>query len=287
MSVKTLFTLPIPALPSHPGGSLTCTLPHPSIYLLTWTSPPDNRLTPAFLTTLLSALDLIEFRGAALGGPPAGTGVVATTSGIAKFYSNGLDLGLAVAGAAAFWPLLYGVFKRFLTYPLPTVALLNGHAFAGGLMLAMHHDYRVFGSATGRGYACVNELDFGAPLKPAMSAVFRRKTTARTYRSLVLEARRFSGPEALEAGIVDAVGTDGWAEVVRLVEDRGLAGKGKTGIYGVMKAEMYRECIGYLDGWEAEDERDAKGAEMEEARKADGERKAAELVQGLKIGAKL
>ena len=49
-------------------------------------------------------------------------------------------------------------------YPMPTIALINGHAFAGGLMLAMFHDYRVMNPH--RGYLCLNELDFGAPLRP-------------------------------------------------------------------------------------------------------------------------
>ena len=32
---------------------------------------------------------------------------------------------------------------------MPTIALLNGHAFAGGLMLAMHHDYRIMNPSKG------------------------------------------------------------------------------------------------------------------------------------------
>lgn len=101
-----LFSLTIPPLDSHPGGTLVCTQPRPLVYLLTLTSPPDNRLTSPVLGAFLNALDIIEF------GYPAG--VVATTSGIPKFYSNGLDLAHAVA-TEGFWPLLYSVWRRFLT----------------------------------------------------------------------------------------------------------------------------------------------------------------------------
>src|SRR5271168_965770 len=88
---------------------------------------------------------------------------------------------------------------------MPTIALVNGHAFAGGLMLAMFHDYRIVNPS--RGFLCLNELEFGAPLKPAMSSIFRQKIPyPATYRSLVLEAKRFSGNEALEGGIVDGLG---------------------------------------------------------------------------------
>ena len=72
---------------------------------------------------------------------------------------------------------------------MPTLALLNGHAFAAGLMTAMMHDYRLFNPH--RGYLCLNELDFGAPLKAPMAAVFRQKLPSpATYRTLVLEAIR-------------------------------------------------------------------------------------------------
>lgn len=103
----SLFSVPIPPCGAHPGGSITCTQPQPQIYLLTFISPPDNRLTTAFCRALLQALDIIEFGGY----PP---GVVITTSGIPKFYSNGLDLEHAI-NTDGFWQLFYDVWVRFLT----------------------------------------------------------------------------------------------------------------------------------------------------------------------------
>ncbi|KAI0552121.1 putative carnitinyl-CoA dehydratase [Xylaria curta] len=236
MALTELFSVPIPALPSHPGGSIVCTTPAPKVYLLTFTSPDDNRLTPNFCRALLNALDIIEF-----GHEP---GVVVTTSGIKKFYSNGLDLGLALSTLGFWEESLYPLFRRFLTYPMPTVALINGHAFAGGIFLAMHHDYRVF-TGSGRGFACVNELEFGAPLPPPLSSIVRIKTTPLVYRSLVLEAKRFDAKAALETGIVDAVGELDAA--LKLIEDRGLVAKGAKGSYGWLKEEMYKESIALLD----------------------------------------
>lgn len=267
-SPKPLFTVPIPPLGAHPGGAIVCTQPAPAVYLLTLTSPPDNRLTTASCTALLDALDLVEFGGFA-------PGVVVTTSGIAKFYSNGLDLEHAL-GTEGFMPrVLYRLFHRLLTYPMPTVALLPGHAFAGGLMLAMHHDYRVMNSA--RGFACVNELEFGAPLKAAMSSIFRLKLAPATYRALVLEAHRFGGEAAVAAGIVDRVG--GLDAVLALVEERKLTGKARTGIYGLLKAEMYRESVALLsvEGYAAEEEKDRRLAESEERRRTEGQRRVDEL----------
>ena len=103
-----LFQVPIPASGPHTGGSIVCTEPEKAVYLLTFTSPPDNRLTTAFCEAMLTALDRIEFGGY----PP---GVVVTTSGIPKFYSNGLDLQQAVSVPGYWANSLYKLFKRFLT----------------------------------------------------------------------------------------------------------------------------------------------------------------------------
>jgi hypothetical protein len=105
---KHLFTIPIPPLGPHPGGAIVATEPRPKVYLLTFTSPPDNRLTTASCDALLDALDMIEFGGYE-------PGVVVTTSGIPKFYSNGLDLEHAISTEGFMDGKLYRVFLRFLT----------------------------------------------------------------------------------------------------------------------------------------------------------------------------
>ncbi len=117
-------------------------------------------------------------------------------------------------------------------------------------MLAMHHDYRVFNPK--RGYMCMNELEFGAPLMPAMLSVFEAKTSPETYRNIILEARRYGGPDALEAKLVDKLG--GWEQVVELIKERKLEDKAKSKVYGQLKEQMYRLTVEALAGWEKQNE---------------------------------
>ncbi|KAF7891157.1 uncharacterized protein EAF02_001482 [Botrytis sinoallii] len=282
MSTTTpLFTLPIPIsspLQSQPG-TLTCTTPspaHPNLYLLTFSSPPDNRLTTTFCQTFMHALDILEVSYP--------VGAVCITSAIPKFFSNGLDLNHATE-VKGFWDKsLYALWKRLLTYPMPTISLLPGHAFAGGLMTAMYTDYRVFNPS--RGFLCLNELEFGAPLKPPMSSIFRQKLPSpSTYRSLVLEAKRFNGEAALQGGLVDVLG--GWEEVLKLVDDCKLLEKGKTGVYGVLKAEMWRETLGYLEGHAQNEERDGVNMDREVKRKEEAAGRVAEWEKQAKKTSKL
>jgi enoyl-CoA hydratase/carnithine racemase len=179
---------------------------------------------------------------------------------------------------------------------MPTIALMNGHAFAAGMMLAsesnpilhilyiivytnsspkVHHDYRVMNPS--KGFACINELDFGVPLKPAMSSIFRLKTPPHIYRKLVLEAHRFPGPEAAQVGLVDRAG--GLDQVFQLIDELKLTGKAKTGIYGLLKAEMYRESVALLskEGHEAEERKEKERARSEEERREKGEKRVEEL----------
>lgn len=106
--MSSLFTIPI----ASTGGQITCSNPSPAeqdktIYVLTFASGKDNRLIPAFIDALLLALDVIEHRYP--------KGVVVTTSGIAKFYSNGLDLGVVMSTEGFTQRWLWKLFRRFLT----------------------------------------------------------------------------------------------------------------------------------------------------------------------------
>ena len=104
---QPLFTIPIPKFEQHPGGSIVCTEPEPRVYLLTWNSPPDNRLTTVVCRAIMAALDAVEF------GYPVG--VLVTTSAIPKFYSNGLDLAHAKETEGYWTDTLYAMWRRFLT----------------------------------------------------------------------------------------------------------------------------------------------------------------------------
>lgn len=101
--IPALFTLPV-----DPKGSIVCTQPSQRVYLLTFDSPPDNRLTPAFCTSFILALNILDRRF------PKGT--VLTTSAIPKFYSNGLDYESAVKSKTFFPESLYPLWRRLLTY---------------------------------------------------------------------------------------------------------------------------------------------------------------------------
>lgn len=127
---------------------------------------------------------------------------------------------------------------------MPTIALMPGHAFAAGFMTAMMHDYRLMNPH--RGFLCLNELDFGAPLKPPMAGIFRQKVPSpNTYRTMILESKRYGALEGLKEGLLDGLG--GMDEVVVFVKEMGLIDRGNTGVYGRLKQEMWGETVGLLD----------------------------------------
>ena len=129
------------------------------------------------------------------------------------------------------------------SYPMPTIAVLNGHAFAAGFMTAMYHDYRIQNPS--KGFLCINELEFGVPLESPMMTIFDEKLPRSTFRSVILEAKRFSGAESVKAEIVDAVG--GVSEAVEFIHQRKLLNKASTGIYGTMKESMYYRSLAIVD----------------------------------------
>lgn len=250
-----LFELPIGACNKQPGGTLTCTEPSPKVYLLTWNSPPDNRLTTPFCKALLAALDIIEHGGYA-------PGVVVTTSAIAKNYSNGFDLEHTLADKDVFFPFFYALWARLLSYPMPLVALMNGHTYAAGLMLAMAHDYRLAPSP--RGFFCLPELTYGLPLTPAMVAIFRHKVSPTALRDLTLEAGQLNGQQVVDMGVADELAPKGLEDALKFIERKKLTEKAKSGVYGTIKAEVNKDLIKELVG---------EGLEIEERRfKADADR---------------
>ncbi len=110
-------------------------------------------------------------------------------------------------------------------------------------MTAMMHDYRVMNPH--KGFLCLNELDFGAALQPAMASVFRVKLSMTTFRNMVLESKRYPALEALKEGIIDGVGSVD--ETLAFIGEMKLTQKAQGKSYGKIKEELYREVIKDLD----------------------------------------
>ena len=193
----------------------------------------ENRFNRSSVEALHAALDEVE----GVVGPCA-----LVTTGSGKFFSNGLDLEWLGAGedTEGFLESVHRLLGRVLGLDVYTVAAVNGHAFAGGAMLASAHDQVIM--RADRGYWCLPEVDLGLPLTPAMYAVLAAHLPASTLAHAALTGRRYSGPEALAAGIAtESVPED--AVVARAVDiASGLAGKDRN-VLRVHKKLLYGQAI--------------------------------------------
>ena len=117
--------------------------------------------------------------------PPAA--VVLT--GREGFFSAGVDLKIAPTldadGQRGMVEGINAIFAGWYGFPRPVVAAVNGHAIAGGLILALCADYRV-GSTEGK-YG-VTELKAGVAYPAVAMAVVRAELHAPAARRLVLGA---------------------------------------------------------------------------------------------------
>ena len=126
-------------------------------------------------------------------------------TGTGGIFSAGVDLFKVTAGGtdylAAFLPRLSSSLTRLFTLPLPVVAAVNGHALAGGLVLALACDHR--GMAEGQGKLGLTELLVGVPFPAAALEIVRFQAPGRVSSDLILSGRTMPGPEALALKLVD------------------------------------------------------------------------------------
>mmetsp|Transcript_1684 Transcript_1684/g.5997 ORF Transcript_1684/g.5997 Transcript_1684/m.5997 type:complete len:234 (+) Transcript_1684:51-752(+) len=202
----------------------------------------DNRFNPESMTLLNSLLDEVE---------QDRKGRVLVTTGTGKFFSNGLDQTYMMeCGDPAAVERMLGQFEsllaRMLSFPLYTIAAINGHAFAGGAMFSCAHDFRVM--RTGRGYFCMNEIDLGMVTSAGMTGVIKtRISDPGVLRDVMLVGKRYSAEQALSARIIDAMYPE--EEVLSAAIELGhkLAAKNAThrAVHG-MKLALYSDVYTHL-----------------------------------------
>jgi enoyl-CoA hydratase/carnithine racemase len=148
---------------------------------------------------------------------------------------------------------------------MPTVCWINGHAFGAGVFVAVAHDYRIMNGS--KGFYCLPEADMSFPIPATLATLFREKVSSNVYRDAVFEAARYTGPQALERGLVDGLG--GLEETIKLIDSKKLVEKSQKGVIGHLKHDAYRNIIIAFDDFDGHTQwQNDKFSEEEDSRVA-------------------
>jgi Delta3-Delta2-enoyl-CoA isomerase len=197
----------------------------------------ENRFNFDSIAHLNSLLDQVD-------AAPGDKSLVTIADG--KFWSNGLDLEWMIANKidlVALVGVVQELFARVLEAPYPTVAVIQGHCYAAGAMLALTHDVRFM--REDRGFLCFPEVDIKMAFTAGMNALLTAKLSAQTAHQAMVLGRRFTAPEALAAGILDVIASEADLQSHALAYAETLVGKDAKTIRAI-KRTLYRSTLDLL-----------------------------------------
>ncbi len=172
---------------------------HESVAVLKLSHGPTNPIGLELLGALLAEIRRVEE-------DPTLRGLV-LTSASDKFFSIGFDIPqlypLGREDTLRFYHAFGATTLALYTCPKPTIAAINGHAVAGGCILALCCDHRFI--AEGHKLTGLNEVKLGVPVPHIADRITRALAGTRHARE-ILEGGEFYPPEdALRFGLVDQV----------------------------------------------------------------------------------
>jgi len=203
----------------------------------------ENRFNYPFFEAFLKVLDQIENDTEA--------NVLVVKSSHEKIWSNGIDLDWLVPAVEKegpqvrdkFLAALFSFMERVLTYPMPTVAAITGHAFAGGAFLSFAHDFRFMRSD--RGWLCLPEVDIGWTLGPVFVELSKRALPMYMFEEMQYTGKRLTAQECeahhiiMKACHLDDLMDEVLTFAKGLNKDRDIIGK--------MKLETHKQIIAVID----------------------------------------
>ncbi len=215
------------------------------VRLLTLARPPANALDDALLTALEDALDDAATDDAV-------RTVVIRADG--AFFCGGFDLraprrtGDAVTAMVERYRDSH---RKLLAFPKPTLAAVQGHAIAGGLVLALACDHRI--AVAGEYRVGLNETAIGAAFPPVALEIVRMRLTHAAASELLLGAELYPASELVRLGVVGRLTSPAdFDEEVRDSAER-LAGLPRE-VYAHAKAELVRDAMARLDSVSLDEE---------------------------------
>ncbi|MFF5991391.1 enoyl-CoA hydratase/isomerase family protein [Prauserella flavalba] len=162
-------------------------------------------------------------------------------TGTGGVFSAGVDLKRIVDGGARyvaeFLPALSDAFLSVFDFPRPVVAAVNGHAIAGGGVLAAACDHRVLNAGHGRvGWT---ELLVGVPFPLVAMEILRCAYGSARLPRLTFAAGTPAGQGALALGLVDEL-AEADAVLPRALEVARTLGAASPAAFAHTKNQIHR-----------------------------------------------
>jgi enoyl-CoA hydratase len=208
------------------------------IALLTLDLGRGGLIAPSFVGDLHAALDEVERVDA--------RAVVVTGTG--RVFCSALDLAAVETFGRPemerFVDALDGLFRRVLACPRPLVAAVNGHAIAGGCVLAMACDLRVM--ADGPFHIGANEVQFGVPLPAAAFEILCHAAPGYVLSASLLQGKLYSPAEARRDGLVHRLAGERGTVADALDEAR-LFAAAEPSAQRALKADLKAPVLARID----------------------------------------
>ena len=206
---------------------ITLTKHGKNVFVLTLTGIPNraNVFDGRLVQRLIHLLDRVEEK-------EKGKGAL-ILMGNGEFFSAGFDV-KALTGAKSVSEQKRGksrtpsrqgqqlveqtwrVLARLLVFPVPTIAVFNGHAFGLGFFLGMACDHRLMitedkpqpnSSKKKTFFLCLPEIHLGLPLGEGFAALAKCKLPINALRLSALTGKRWTAQQAKNYGIIDQIVT--------------------------------------------------------------------------------
>jgi enoyl-CoA hydratase len=184
---------------------------HDHVVVVTMTTNKVNAQNPAFFGDLHAAFDRLETDFSDCAVVLTGTGAV---------FSAGLDFDhhfplfarRSLKEIDAWFDAYRATNLRLFTYPRPTVAAINGHAYAGGLITAFDCDHRI--ASEGALQFSLNEVPIGIPMPAVYCEIIKHAIGQRAADELTLFGQVYDLAAAMKMGVIDKTVAPG-----RLLDD--------------------------------------------------------------------
>jgi Delta3-Delta2-enoyl-CoA isomerase len=131
-------------------------------------------------------------------------------TGDGPFFSFGFDipefLSYSRESFSRYLERFTSLYTYLFTYPKPLVAALNGHAIAGGCMLALACDYRIM--VSGKARISLNEITFGSSVFAGSVAMLKFLVGGKNAQTVLYDGTMYSAQAASRLGMIDQVSSD-------------------------------------------------------------------------------